>query len=55
MASRSSPGCFFPQAVHDGTVIGCIVCRSSERKGLQRGYIAMLAVDSAFRKQGIGA
>eukprot|EP01037_Dinobryon_pediforme_P046318 gene46318-59499_t len=37
-------------------LVGTIVCKldSNELTGLQSGYIAMLAVDSNYRKRGIG-
>ncbi|ETV95485.1 hypothetical protein H310_10956 [Aphanomyces invadans] len=38
-----------------GTVVGAIVCRLEKSPGVLKGYIAMLAVDKAFRKHGIGS
>ena len=38
----------------DDKLVGVIVCRMEEHRGYMRGYIAMVAVDKAFRKQGIG-
>lgn len=36
-------------------MIGTIVCKAEDEQGTFRGYIAMLAVNSNYRKQGIGA
>jgi len=36
-------------------MIGVIVCKLDQRRGSYRGYIAMLAVDKDYRKQGIGS
>ncbi|CAE7906382.1 MAK3 [Symbiodinium sp. KB8] len=43
------------QATVDDKLVGVIVCRMEEHRGYMRGYIAMVAVDKAFRKQGIGS
>jgi len=37
-----------------GTMVATIVCKAEEEADCFRGYIAMLAVDSAHRKKGIG-
>jgi peptide alpha-N-acetyltransferase len=34
--------------------VGVIVCKADEHRGAYRGYIAMLAVDSTYRKRRIG-
>ena len=36
-------------------MIGTIVCKAEDEQGTFRGYIAMLAVNSEYRKKGIGA
>lgn len=41
------------QAYIDGTPIGTIVCKLEDHRGMNRGYIAMLAVKQQFRGQGI--
>lgn len=42
-------------ALEAGRIIGTIVCKMDEHKtGAMRGYVAMLAVDKAQRKRGIG-
>lgn len=42
-------------ALHAGRIIGTIVCKMDEHKtGPMRGYVAMLAVDKALRKRGVG-
>lgn len=40
----------------DGDLVGVIVCKAEvdQRKRYTRGYIAMLAVDTRFRRRGIG-
>eukprot|EP01114_Cavostelium_apophysatum_P006222 TRINITY_DN17468_c0_g1_i1.p1 TRINITY_DN17468_c0_g1~~TRINITY_DN17468_c0_g1_i1.p1 ORF type:complete len:185 (+),score=5.06 TRINITY_DN17468_c0_g1_i1:83-637(+) len=45
--------CFM--AMYEGRCIGVIVSKLDNHRGLYRGYIAMLAVDKAFRKQRIGS
>jgi len=43
------------QAMDGDRCIGAIVCKLDRHKGcMRRGYIAMLAVDHEYRKQGIG-
>ncbi len=37
-------------AIHDGQVIGFILCRIKNRQG----YVGWIAVDASWRKQGIG-
>mmetsp|Transcript_18322 Transcript_18322/g.38290 ORF Transcript_18322/g.38290 Transcript_18322/m.38290 type:complete len:142 (+) Transcript_18322:151-576(+) len=45
--------CFL--AMKDGSCVGCIVCKAEvSKRGVFRGYIAMLAVRHDQRKQGIG-
>lgn len=40
----------------DGNCVGAIVCKLDlHRKVIKRGYIAMLAVDKNYRKNGIGS
>ncbi|VDP11192.1 unnamed protein product [Soboliphyme baturini] len=47
--------CFLARA-HDGTYVGAIVCKLAlHPKGTRRGYIAMLAVDQAYRRCGIAS
>jgi peptide alpha-N-acetyltransferase len=47
---------FHNQAKHQGEIIGVIVCKLERHKNSRmRGYIAMLAVEKSFRKQGIGS
>ncbi|KAJ1626380.1 N-alpha-acetyltransferase 30 [Pavlovales sp. CCMP2436] len=42
-------------ALDAGRIVGVIICKSEEHKtGPIRGYVAMLAVDKALRKRGIG-
>ena len=44
------------QARVDGEYVGAIVCKLDlHKKIVKRGYIAMLAVDSKFRKRKIGS
>ncbi|XP_071962353.1 uncharacterized protein [Antedon mediterranea] len=46
--------CFL--AMHESTCVGAIVCKLDNHKKLaRRGYIAMLAVDQAYRKRKIGS
>jgi len=46
--------CFL--AMKDETCVGTIICKLGiDKKGFNRGYIAMLAVDSTLRKMGIGS
>lgn len=46
--------CFL--AMHEDKCVGAIVCKLDlHRKVVRRGYIAMLAVDKEYRKQGIGS
>ncbi len=40
-------------AYDDDKMIGIIVCKAEVERGIMRGYIAMLTVDEAYRKQGI--
>ena len=35
--------------------VGAVVCKLDSHRGTQRGYIAMLVVDTPFRKYRIGA
>ncbi len=43
------------QAMVDKVMVGTIVCKAERtRKGVYRGYIAMLAVNQEHRKYGIG-
>jgi len=35
--------------------VGVVLCRDEIKKGRLRGYVAMLVVDKAFRKHGIGS
>ena len=43
------------QAHSDSKCVGAIVCKLDKHRGaIQRGYIAMLAVDKDFRKKKIG-
>ncbi|XP_030380302.1 N-alpha-acetyltransferase 30A [Scaptodrosophila lebanonensis] len=44
--------CFF--ARHGDKYVGVIVCKLEPHGGLKRGYIAMLAVDGAYRRLKIG-
>eukprot|EP01112_Ceratiomyxa_fruticulosa_P020274 TRINITY_DN6864_c0_g1_i4.p1 TRINITY_DN6864_c0_g1~~TRINITY_DN6864_c0_g1_i4.p1 ORF type:complete len:179 (-),score=9.71 TRINITY_DN6864_c0_g1_i4:169-705(-) len=37
-----------------GKMVGVIVCRLENHRGMSRGYIAMLAVDKEYRGKGIG-
>lgn len=47
---------FTLQAMYENQCVGAIVCKLDiHRKVIKRGYIAMLAVDKNFRKQGIGS
>jgi hypothetical protein len=42
-------------ALHENKCVGCIVCKLDiHRSQIRRGYIAMLAVDSDYRKLKIG-
>lgn len=42
-------------ALHENKCVGCIVCKLDiHRQMIKRGYIAMLAVDSDYRKLKIG-
>lgn len=46
---------FALQAHSDKKCVGAIVCKLDKHRGtVQRGYIAMLAVDKDFRKKKIG-
>eukprot|EP00741_Cyanophora_paradoxa_P015285 tig00000194_g14754.t1 len=45
--------CFL--AMSAGSCIGVIVCKLDMHRESYRGYIAMLAVDKAYRKRGIGS
>ena len=38
----------------DKDCVGAIVCKLDMHKKIHRGYIAMLAVDSRYRRKGIG-
>ncbi len=38
-----------------GEMIGTLVCKAEGEPGYMQGYIAMLAVDQAFRNRGIGS
>ena len=44
-------------AMCDGACVGTIVCKADDHKnrGVMRGYIAMLAVDTEYRKRRIGS
>lgn len=58
VASHAQKRCFYAPC-RDGTwrrLVGGIVCKLdvARRTGLRRGYIAMLAVDGAYRRHGIG-
>ncbi|XP_021440573.1 N-alpha-acetyltransferase 30 isoform X2 [Oncorhynchus mykiss] len=44
--------CFL--AMVDKDCVGAIVCKLDMHKKIHRGYIAMLAVDSRYRRKGIG-
>lgn len=39
----------------DGQLIGAVVAKSEQRGGVERGYIAMLAVEAAYRGHGLGS
>jgi peptide alpha-N-acetyltransferase len=41
-------------AFHQNIMVGTILCKAEEESDCHRGYIAMLAVNSSFRKRGIG-
>lgn len=46
---------FLLQAMVEKNCVGAIVCKlDMHKKMFRRGYIAMLAVDSKFRRKGIG-
>ena len=45
--------CFL--AMHGSECVGAIVCKLDFHKSLNRGYIAMLAVDEKYRKRKIGS
>jgi len=41
---------------YDGEkMVGCVISKMELHRGIQRGYIGMLAVDSAYRKRAIGS
>ena len=44
-----------PQAFVDDTFVGVVIGKLELRKGVRRGYIGMLAVDTSQRKRGIGS
>ena len=46
----------YAQAKDDttGETIGAVVSKLEQQRGAYRGYIAMLAVDSKYRKRGVG-
>jgi N-alpha-acetyltransferase 30 len=47
---------FLAYSSQSPTPVGVIVCKQSAHKNrYSRGYIAMLSVDKAFRKRGIGS
>lgn len=47
--------CFVFQAMVEEECVGAIVCKlDMHKKMFRRGYIAMLAVDSKYRRKGIG-
>lgn len=43
------------QAFVGDECVGVVISKLDLRKGVRRGYVGMLAVDSAFRKRGIGS
>eukprot|EP00743_Colponemidia_sp_Colp-15_P009407 GILK01010285.1.p1 GENE.GILK01010285.1~~GILK01010285.1.p1 ORF type:complete len:176 (-),score=4.31 GILK01010285.1:84-566(-) len=45
--------CFLAMAGNE--CVGTIVCKLDNHRGRLRGYIGMLAVDSRYRKKGIGS
>jgi hypothetical protein len=47
--------CRAPQAFADGRCVGAVVCKLDTHRGTRRGYVAMLVVDTPYRKFRIGA
>jgi len=45
---------FLLQAMDGDTCIGGIVCKLDMHRGISRGYIAMLVVETSYRKLGLG-
>jgi hypothetical protein len=42
------------QAFAEGRCVGAVVCKLDTHRGTRRGYLAMLVVDTPFRKFRIG-
>lgn len=43
------------QAHSGGSLVGVIIGKQEQRRSRQRGYVAMLVVESSFRRYGVGS